>query len=154
ILDADKEGFLRSSRSLTQTSGRAARNLNGKVIMYADTVTRSMQQTMDETNRRREKQLRYNQEMGITPTQIVKKTGTVLSGMNKKKAAAKAYVENERPDIAADPVIKYMNREALEKAIEKTRKSMEKAASELDFIEAARFRDEMAELQRLLRSKQ
>lgn len=154
ILDADKEGFLRSSRSLTQTSGRAARNLNGKVIMYADTVTRSMQQTMDETNRRREKQLRYNQEMGITPTQIVKKTGTVLSGMNKKKAAAKAYVENDRPDIAADPVIKYMNREALEKAIEKSRKSMEKAASELDFIEAARFRDEMAELNRLLRGKQ
>jgi excinuclease ABC subunit B len=154
ILDADKEGFLRSSRSLTQTSGRAARNLNGKVIMYADTVTRSMQQTMDETNRRREKQLRYNQEMLITPTQIVKKTGTVLGGMNKKKAAAKVYVENDRPDIAADPVIKYMNREALEKAIEKTRKSMEKAASELDFIEAARFRDEMAELQRLLRSKQ
>jgi excinuclease ABC subunit B len=153
ILDADKEGFLRSSRSLTQTSGRAARNLNGKVIMYADTVTRSMQQTIDETDRRREKQLRYNQQMGITPTQIVKKTGTVLSGMNKRKIAAKAYVENDRPDIAADPVIKYMNREALEKAIEKTRKSMEKAASELDFIEAARFRDEMAELQRLLRSK-
>jgi excinuclease ABC subunit B len=154
ILDADKEGFLRSSRSLTQTSGRAARNLNGKVIMYADTVTRSMQQTIDETNRRREKQLSYNQEMGITPAQIVKKTGTVLSGMNKKKTAPRAYIEKESPDIAADPVIKYMNREALEKAIEKTRKSMEKAASELDFIEAARFRDEMAELQKLLRGKQ
>jgi len=153
ILDADKEGFLRSSRSLTQTSGRAARNLNGKVIMYADTVTRSMQQTMDETNRRREKQLRYNQEMGITPAQIIKKTGTVLGGMNKKKAAPRAYVEKERPDIAADPVVRFMNREALEKAIEKTRKSMEKAASELDFIEAARFRDEMAELHKLLRSK-
>ena len=154
ILDADKEGFLRSSRSLTQTSGRAARNLNGKVIMYADKITRSMQQTIDETNRRREKQLKYNQEMGITPAQIIKKTGTILSGMNKKKTALRAYVENDRPDIAADPVIKYMNREALEKAIEKTRKSMEKAASELDFIEAARFRDEMAELQKLLRNKQ
>jgi excinuclease ABC subunit B len=154
ILDADKEGFLRSSRSLTQTSGRAARNLNGKVIMYADTVTRSMQQTIDETNRRREKQMKYNQEMGITPTQIVKKTGAILSGMNKKHPAPKAYIEKERPDIAADPVVKYMNREALEKAIEKTRKNMEKAASELDFIEAARFRDEMAELQNLLRSKQ
>ena len=153
ILDADKEGFLRSSRSLTQTSGRAARNLNGKVIMYADTVTRSMQQTIDETDRRREKQLRYNQEMGITPAQIIKKTGTLLGGINKKKAAPRAYVEKERPDIAADPVVRFMNREALEKAIEKTRKSMEKAASELDFIEAARFRDEMAELQRLLRSR-
>lgn len=154
ILDADKEGFLRSSRSLTQTSGRAARNLNGKVIMYADTITRSMQQTIDETNRRREKQLKYNQEMGITPTQIFKKTGSILGGMNKKKAASRAYVESDRPDIAADPVVKFMNREALEKAIEKTRKSMEKAASELDFIEAARFRDEMAELQKLLRNKQ
>lgn len=154
ILDADKEGFLRSARSLTQTSGRAARNLNGKVIMYADTVTRSMRQTMEETDRRREKQLRYNEQMGITPTQIVKKTGTILSGMNKKHAAPKAYIEKERPDIAADPVVRYMNREALEKAVEKTRKSMEKAASELDFIEAARYRDEMAELQKLLRGKQ
>ena len=155
ILDADKEGFLRSARSLTQTSGRAARNLNGKVIMYADTVTRSMQLTIDETDRRREKQMKYNQEMGITPAQIVKKTGTVLSSLNKSKAktAPKAYIEKERPDIAADPVVKYMNREALEKAIEKTRKSMEKAASELDFIEAARFRDEMNELQKLLRTK-
>ena len=153
ILDADKEGFLRSSRSLTQTSGRAARNLNGKVIMYADTITRSMQQTIDETNRRREKQLRYNEEMGITPAQIIKKTGTILSGMNKKPQAPKAYIEKEKPDIAADPVVRFMNREALEKAVEKTRKSMEKAASELDFVEAARFRDEMAELQKLLRSK-
>ncbi len=154
ILDADKEGFLRSSRSLTQTSGRAARNLNGKVVMYADTVTRSMQQTIDETNRRREKQLKFNQKMGITPAQIIKKTGTILSGMNKARTLPKAYIEKERPDIAADPVVKFMNREALEKAVEKTRKNMEKAASELDFIEAARFRDEMAELEKLLRSKQ
>jgi excinuclease ABC subunit B len=153
ILDADKEGFLRSSRSLTQTAGRAARNLNGKVIMYADKVTRSMQQTIDETNRRREKQLKYNAEMGITPTQITKKTGSLLSGLSKKGLAAKAYIEPDRPDIAADPVVKYMNREALEKAIDKTRKSMEKAASELDFVEAARFRDEMADLQNLLRGK-
>jgi excinuclease ABC subunit B len=152
ILDADKEGFLRSSRSLTQTSGRAARNLNGKVIMYADSVTRSMQQTIDETDRRREKQLKYNQKMGITPAQIVKKTGTILLSMNKTKNL-RAYVENEKPDIAADPVVKFMNREALEKAVEKTRKSMEKAASELDFVEAARFRDEMAELEKLLVSK-
>jgi excinuclease ABC subunit B len=153
ILDADKEGFLRSSRSLTQTAGRAARNLNGKVIMYADNVTRSMQQTIDETNRRRSKQLKYNEEMGITPAQIIRKTGSILSGLSKKGIAAKAYIEPERPDVAADPVIKYMNREALEKAIEKSKKSMEKAASELDFVEAARFRDEMADLQKLLKGK-
>jgi excinuclease ABC subunit B len=153
ILDADKEGFLRSSRSLTQTAGRAARNLNGKVIMYADNVTRSMQQTIDETNRRREKQLKYNELMGITPTQISKKTGTILSGLGKKGAVPKAYIEPEKFDVAADPVVKFMNREALEKAIDKTRKSMEKAASELDFIEAARLRDEMADLHKLLRGK-
>jgi excinuclease ABC subunit B len=153
ILDADKEGFLRSSRSLTQTAGRAARNLNGTVIMYADNITRSMKQTIDETNRRREKQMKYNEQMGITPTQIFKKTGTILSGLGKKAAVPKAYIEPETFDIAADPVVKFMNREALEKAIEKSRKSMEKAASDLDFVEAARFRDEMADLQKLLRSK-
>jgi len=153
ILDADKEGFLRSSRSLTQTAGRAARNLNGKVIMYADRITGSMQQTINETNRRREKQLKYNEEMGITPTQIFKKTGSILSGLSKKGLSVKAYSEPERPDIAADPVIKYMNRNALEKTIEKARKSMGKAASELDFIEAARYRDEMSDLQKLLRNK-
>jgi excinuclease ABC subunit B len=154
ILDADKEGFLRSSRSLTQTAGRAARNLNGKVIMYADKITGSMQLTMDETNRRREKQLKYNEAMGITPAQIVRKTGSALAGLSRKGVSVKAYIEPERPDIAADPVIKYMNVEALEKAIQKTRKSMEKAASELNFIEAARFRDEMADLQKLLKNKQ
>jgi excinuclease ABC subunit B len=153
ILDADKEGFLRSARSLTQTAGRAARNLNGKVIMYADAITRSMQETINETNRRREKQLKYNQKMGITPTQIIKKTGTILSGLSKKGIAVKAYIEPERPDIAADPVVRYMDRGALEKAIEKTRKNMEKAASELDFIQAARFRDELSDLQILLRNK-
>jgi excinuclease ABC subunit B len=153
ILDADKEGFLRSARSLTQTAGRAARNLNGKVIMYADVITRSMQETINETNRRREKQLKYNEKMGITPAQIFKKTGAILSGLSRKGVAFKAYIEPERPDIAADPVIRYMNRDALEKAIEKTRKNMEKAASELDFIQAARFRDELADLQKLLRGK-
>ena len=153
ILDADKEGFLRSSRSLTQTAGRAARNLNGKVIMYADTVTRSMQQTIDETERRRKKQLKYNEEMGITPAQIFKKTGSILSGLSKKGVTSRAYIEPDRPDIAADPVVKYMNREALEKAIEKTKRNMEKAAAELDFIEAARFRDEMAALHKLLKGK-
>lgn len=153
ILDADKEGFLRSSRSLTQTSGRAARNLNGKVIMYADVVTKSMRQTIDETNRRREKQMKYNEEMGITPTQIIRKSGSALSGLSRKGALAKAYIEPERPDVAADPVVKYMNSDALEKAIEKSRKAMEKAAAELDFVEAARYRDEMSDLQRLLRNK-
>jgi len=153
ILDADKEGFLRSARSLTQTAGRAARNLNGKVIMYADVITGSMKETINETNRRREKQLKYNESMGITPTQIVKKTGTILRGLSKQGIPVKAYVEPERPDIAADPVVRYMNREALEKAVEKTRKNMEKAASELDFIQAARFRDELADLQKLLKNK-
>jgi excinuclease ABC subunit B len=153
ILDADKEGFLRSSRSLTQTAGRAARNLNGKVIMYADNITGSMQMTINETNRRRAKQLKYNEEMGITPAQIVRKTGTILLGLSKKGVTVRAYIEPERPDIAADPVVRYMNREALEKAIEKTKKNMEKAASELNFVEAARFRDEMADLQKLLRNK-
>lgn len=153
ILDADKEGFLRSARSLTQTSGRAARNLNGRVVMYADVITGSMQETINETNRRREKQLKYNEKMGITPRQIIKKTGTILSGLSRKGVNVKAYIEPERPDIAADPVVRYMNREALEKAMEKARKSMEKAASELDFIQAARFRDEMAELQKLIRNK-
>jgi excinuclease ABC subunit B len=151
ILDADKEGFLRSSRSLTQTAGRAARNLNGKVIMYADTITGSMQMTIDETNRRREKQLKYNEKMGITPAQIYRKPGSILTGLTGKD---RAYIEPDRPDIAADPVVKYMNREALEKAIEKTKRQMEKAASELNFIEAARFRDEMADLKKLLTSKE
>jgi excinuclease ABC subunit B len=153
ILDADKEGFLRSSRSLTQTAGRAARNINGRVIMYADKITRSMQQTIDETNRRREKQFRYNEEMGITPTQITRKSGSVLKIMTKQGITLKAYLEPEKPDIAADPVIKYMNKEALGKSIEKTRKAMEKAASELNFVEAARYRDEIAELQKMVRMK-
>ena len=154
ILDADKEGFLRSSRSLTQTAGRAARNLNGLVIMYADKITNSMQQTIDETNRRREKQLLYNEKMGITPRQIVRKQGSIMKELSKKGVAMKAYIEPEKPDIAADPVIKFMSREALEKSMEKTRKAMEKAASELNFIEAARLRDEINGLQKLLSGKQ
>ncbi len=148
ILDADKEGFLRSSRSLTQTSGRAARNLEGKVIMYADTITRSMQQTIDETNRRREKQLLYNEKHGITPTQIVKTSKSLMAGKHKK-----AYAEPEQLNVAADPVVKYMDKKALEKAIEKNKLSMEKAAKELNFKEAARLRDEMFALQELLNKK-
>ena len=148
ILDADKEGFLRSARSLTQTSGRAARNLEGKVIMYADTITRSMQQTINETNRRREKQLLYNEKHGITPTQIVRTSKSMMAGKHKK-----AYAESEQLNVAADPIVKYMDKKALEKAIEKNKVSMEKAAKELNFKEAARLRDEMFALQELLNKK-
>jgi len=147
IIDADKEGFLRSERSLTQTAGRAARNVNGLVIMYADKITKSMKRTIDETNRRREKQLAYNEEHGITPTQIKKQLGSMMQrGM---------YVEpqSELKDFAADPVMKYMEAPALKKAIEKTKLDMQKAAKELDFNTAARLRDEMFELEKLLAQK-
>jgi len=150
ILDADKEGFLRSGRALTQTAGRAARNLNGLVVMYADRVTGAMRETINETNRRRAKQFKYNEEMGITPRQIVKKTGTMLSGLSRKGVAVKAYTGPETIDVAADPVLKYMSREQLEKAAEKTRKAMEKAAAALDFIEAARLRDEIEGIRKMM----
>jgi excinuclease ABC subunit B len=154
ILDADKEGFLRSEKSLTQTAGRAARNLNGKVIMYADKVTGSMQRTIDETNRRREKQLRYNEEHNITPTQIKKSLTSILSEEKESKVESiNAYSSEPVVNIAADPVVQYMNVDALEKTIEKTKSAMKKAAKELDFIEAARLRDELYELQKLLESK-
>ncbi|MEF8809723.1 MAG: excinuclease ABC subunit UvrB [Bacteroidales bacterium] len=149
ILDADKEGFLRSTVSLTQTAGRAARHLEGKVIMYADKITRSMQQTIDETNRRREKQLAYNEKHNITPKQIEKASRSVMADYREKigQYQPRPYTEPQELDTAADPVVQYMNQEALEKAIEKNKKGMEKAASELDFKEAARLRDEMYELQ-------
>lgn len=151
ILDADKEGFLRSHRSLTQTAGRAARNVNGKVIFYADKITDSMRKTMDETNRRREKQLAYNEEHGITPTQIVKSLGSVL-GDTKSKEAAAYYVEPEISQVA-DPVVQYMNKEQLAKTIERTKKQMLDAAKKLNFIEAAQYRDEMIKLEDLLKTK-
>ncbi len=150
ILDADKEGFLRSERSLTQTAGRAARHLHGKVIMYADKVTRSMQKTIDETNRKREKQLKYNEANGITPKQIFKTTVSLFEQNREMLARTGAYADQARTEIAADPVVKYMNREGLEKAVDNARKRMERAAQELDFIEAARFRDEMYALQEKL----
>ncbi len=143
ILDADKEGFLRSSRSLTQTSGRAARNLNGRVIMYADKMTDSMKKTIEETNRRREKQIKYNSENGITPTQIVKNISSLMSPGAKPELKNKAYAESEMVNVAADPVVQYMSSQELDKLIEKTRKAMEGAAKNLSFLEAARLRDEM-----------
>ncbi|HBB92076.1 MAG: excinuclease ABC subunit B [Bacteroidetes bacterium GWF2_49_14] len=150
ILDADKEGFLRSEVSLTQTAGRAARNLNGLVIMYADRITGSMQRTIDETNRRREKQLKYNEENGITPQQIMKSRRAVM-GTTVGKKGQKAYYEKEKPDIAADPVIRYMDRPALEAMLAQTKALMKKAAADLDFIEAARLRDEMYVLEKKLK---
>ncbi len=150
ILDADKEGFLRSERSLTQTAGRAARNLNGTVIMYADKITESMRKTIESTNYRREKQMKYNIENNITPTQIVKASREII-GHQYRSDKQTGYIEREVfPDLAADPVIQFMSIDGLEKTIEKTKKQMKTAAKELDFIEAARLRDEMFALQNLL----
>lgn len=156
ILDADKEGFLRSERSLTQTAGRAARNLNGLVIMYADKITDSMQRTIDSANYRRSKQYEYNLANGVIPTQIIKPTREIigLEYRPDKAVIGKAYIPPEHTDVAADPVVRYMTTEALEKAILKTKKEMEKVAKDLDFIEAARLRDEMFRLKELLRQRQ
>lgn len=162
ILDADKEGFLRSRRSLTQTAGRAARNVNGKVIMYADTITQSMRQTIDETNRRRSIQLKYNEDHHITPKQIVKEikgslptgedTGT-KTAMARGNAYARPYIEPEPAAFAAEPIVAKMNKEELQATIDNTKALMEKAAKDLDFIQAAQYRDELIRLQDLLEKK-
>ncbi|RKQ51001.1 excinuclease ABC subunit B [Roseivirga pacifica] len=157
ILDADKEGFLRNQRSLIQTIGRAARNENGHVIMYADTITESMSKAIDETNRRRSIQMAYNEKHGITPKTILKSKEAIMgqtSVADSKKGAKTYYVEPEEQSVAADPVVAYMDKNGLEKMIQKTQKSMEKAAKELDFIEAAKLRDELNELKALLSSKE
>ena len=158
IIDADKEGFLRSHRSLTQTAGRAARNVNGKVIMYADTITPSMQLTIDETMRRRMKQLKYNEEHGITPQQIVKsidtnslvKTGSDALTKSDNDLVYRPYIEPDNMAKVADPIIEKMSREQIEKSIANTTALMKKAAKELDFLQAAQYRDEIIRLQEML----
>ncbi len=156
ILDADKEGFLRNQRSLVQTIGRAARNVNGRVIMYADTITESMQLAIDETNRRRKIQQDYNLANNITPQTIIRSKDSILSQTavaDSKKSVKKYYVENEEKSLAADPVVAFMSREELAKLTEQTRRAMEKAAKELEFMEAARLRDEYLALQKMLEER-
>ncbi len=155
ILDADKEGFLRSRRSLVQTAGRAARNVNGKVIMYADTITRSMQETIDETQRRRDKQLKYNEEHGITPTQIVRNLSQSSLSHDerpdiKELATASPYSPTSGMNIAADPIIEHLTRPQMEKLIAETTRRMKEAAKKLDFLQAAQYRDEIIRMQKEL----
>ncbi|MBO7050349.1 MAG: excinuclease ABC subunit UvrB [Bacteroidaceae bacterium] len=153
IIDADKEGFLRDHRSLTQTAGRAARNVNGKVILYADKITESMRLTIAETTRRREKQMRYNAEHGITPKQIEKALNTSLLVPSAQEPEPKPYVIEDRTRAVADPVISAMTPQQLDKAIARTRRLMNEAASRMDFMEAAQYRDEMFKLESLKDSK-
>ncbi|HNP07783.1 MAG TPA: excinuclease ABC subunit UvrB [Cyclobacteriaceae bacterium] len=156
ILDADKEGFLRNQRSLVQTIGRAARNENGKVIMYADKITESMQLAIDETNRRRKTQQDYNLEHGIVPKTILKSREAIMEQTkvaDSKKTTKRYYIEDEERSLAADPVVTYLSTEELKKMLERTKKAMEKAAKELEFIEAARLRDEYLAMQKLIEER-
>ncbi|MBQ3858344.1 MAG: excinuclease ABC subunit UvrB [Prevotella sp.] len=162
ILDADKEGFLRSHRSLTQTAGRAARNIHGKVIMYADNITESMQKTIDETARRRMIQMKYNEEHGITPQQIVKEIKNELASVSNENKPARTrnmdktnnvYQESEVGTFAADPIVLNMTKEQLEKSIANTTRLMKMAAKDLDFMQAAQYRDEIVKLQEMLDKK-
>ena len=155
VLDADKEGFLRDHRSLTQTAGRAARNVNGLVIFYADKITDSMKKTIDETNRRREKQSAFNKKHGITPTPIKKEISNALVTDKKEKGKLTAMYSEETVTtaIACDPIVEYMSREQLEKSIERTRRLMNDAAAKMEFIEAAQYRDEMFRLEEILKKK-
>jgi excinuclease ABC subunit B len=156
IMDADKEGFLRNDKSLTQTIGRAARNERGKVIMYADRITDSMQRTMDENLRKREIQIAYNTKHGITPTTVKKSIEEIMqqtSVADSQVMAPTAYIENESMQIAADPILNQMSSDQLKMAVNETKKRMNKAAKDLDFMEAARLRDEMFSLQQKLEQK-
>jgi len=156
ILDADKEGFLRNQRSLVQTIGRAARNENGRVIMYADTITESMQVAIDETNRRRKIQMDYNLKHGITPKTIIRSKDSILEQTkvaDSKKTLKRYYIEDEEKSLAADPVASYLSKEELVKLSERTRKAMEKAAKELEFMEAARLRDEYLAIEKLINER-
>lgn len=153
VLDADKEGFLRSHRSLTQTAGRAARNINGKVIFYADKITDSMRMTIDETNRRREKQIKYNEQHGITPQQIVKARSSALNKEYTAITEARAYIEPDYYSMASEPLPEYATADDLKTKIEQTRKAMLIAAKKLEFLEAARLRDELIQLEDRLSEK-
>ena len=153
ILDADKEGFLRNQRSLVQTIGRAARNENGRVIMYADKVTESMQLAIEETDRRRKIQIDYNLKHGITPTTIIRSKDSIMELTDSKKSVKRYYIEDEEKTLAADPVVAYLSLEELKKMSDRTRKAMEKAAKELEFMEAARLRDEYMAIEKLITEK-
>jgi excinuclease ABC subunit B len=156
ILDADKEGFLRNQRSLVQTIGRAARNENGKVIMYADSITESMQLAIEETDRRRKIQADYNLANGITPKTVLKSKEAIMAQtkvVDSKKSPRKYYVEDEEITLAADPVVAYLSKDELQKMADRTRKAMEKAAKELEFMEAAKLRDEYMAIQKLIEAK-